>query len=274
ANDRNVWLESATGYSETTPGAVFDGNEVRWHFDNLEPTEEDNIEISLVTPRLWQSVLNESQTVVANPSDGEAWGRLGKAYKATIRMPKGYLRDDPAGREIYELSRQAYEKCLALLPEDSLWHAGYADLLWPHYYFDIHFGGAPDETGLLSRILLELQTALELDPNNQVANQLLDEISYSMPDAVVKSESGYELLALTATIVPLTPYRTETPTSAPTAVAQPSIEALPTALPPATSSPGPTSAPTRPNASPLCGSAALMLPALGIALLLSHRKKT
>jgi tetratricopeptide (TPR) repeat protein len=72
-----------------------------------------------------------------NPNDGEAWGRLAKAYKEVVKMPKGYLREDPAGIELYALSKDAYEKCLALLPNDPLWHYGYADLLWAHYYFGV-----------------------------------------------------------------------------------------------------------------------------------------
>jgi hypothetical protein len=49
-------------------------------------------------------------------------------------MRKG-LREDDGGLELYELSVEAYETAVALLPEDALWHAGFADLLATHAYW-------------------------------------------------------------------------------------------------------------------------------------------
>lgn len=89
----------------------------------------------------------ETQNVENNPRDGEAWGRLARAYKEIARGSKGWLREDPDGLELFAASRDAYEKCLALLPNDSLWQYGYADLLWSHYYFDIYFSGKADFGG-------------------------------------------------------------------------------------------------------------------------------
>src|SRR6266540_3695399 len=71
----NVWLpDKSTGFSQTSPGSILAGNEVRWHFENLEPTRESNIEVTIVTPALWEDVLKETETVSKNPNDGEAWG--------------------------------------------------------------------------------------------------------------------------------------------------------------------------------------------------------
>lgn len=276
ANEQNVWQEAETGYSNPSATGAFSGNEIRWHFNALEPTWEDNIEVSLVAPRLWQRVLKEQKAVEANPNDGEAWGRLGKAYKEIIRMPKGYLRSDPIGLQLFELSREAYEKCLALLPDDSLWHAGYADLLWPHYYFDVYMSGKPEEAGLLPTILSELRTALELDPHNEVANNLLEEISYSISGAVLQTESGYEFLGLTATVAAPTPYTVDTPTAT-------AIEPIPATATlgsaPATSTPegsaqvSTTATPPDRVGNPLCGGVPLALPALGTILFLKRRMK-
>jgi hypothetical protein len=108
----------------TYPQPTFNGYEAHWHFDNLEPTAINDIEFTIVTPSLWKQVLNESANVTLNPNDGEAWGRLAKAYKESALMPKRYIRRDPGGSELFGLSKQAYEKCLALLPNDSLWHYG------------------------------------------------------------------------------------------------------------------------------------------------------
>ncbi|MFZ5880189.1 MAG: tetratricopeptide repeat protein [Chloroflexota bacterium] len=271
ASDRNVWVEASTS------GLTLHGNEVRWHFENLEPTSENNIEISLLPPAMWQKVLTETANVTRNPQDGEAWGRLGKAYKEAIRMPKGFLRDDTVGQEMYALSRDAYERCLVLLPKDSLWHAGYADLLWSHYYFDMYFGGEADTEGVLPRLLSELRIALELDPNNQVARDLLSRIASSAPELVHKTDAGYDFLALTATPTPQITH--ETLTAAPTGTPFPSP--LPVTLTVremtrAASDPLPAVTPTHPQeapASPLCGGTAMLLPVLAGALWFVRRRQ-
>jgi hypothetical protein len=264
-NERNVWPAGDTGYSETSPGAVLSGNEVRWHFENLEPTEENNISITVVTPALWQKVLIESENVRRDPKDGEAWGRLAKAYKEVIKMPKGFLRDDAVGHEVYELSKQAYEKCLTLLPRDAQWHYGYADLLWAHYYSENYWTELPDSEGLYQRILTELKTALELDPNNQPARELLDWIESNVPGSVEINGSDYDFLGLTATPIPPTPWfeETETPVSTPT------INSPSPTSPPIVPSPVPTD---QTGPLPACGGAAMVLPALFGILWLSKRK--
>jgi len=76
ATPQNVLLTEHTGWSQTTPGAVLDGREVRWRYDKLEPSRENNLEISLVQPSYWQKVLTEQANTERNPQDGEAWGRL------------------------------------------------------------------------------------------------------------------------------------------------------------------------------------------------------
>lgn len=261
-SDQNIWLSGESGYGETTQGGVLSGNELRWHFDDLEPTAENNIQVIVVTPSLWESVLKETETVTTNPEDGEAWGRLAKAYKEIARQSKGWLRDDPAGRGLFELSRSAYERCLALLPKDSLWQYGYADLLWSHYYFDIYMSGKEDTQGILPTILMKLQTAIALDPNNQLAKDLLAEISYAMPDAVRLEGENFVLLGLTATPLPPTPWAVvETPTIVPTEIFPSPTFSM------GVNTPEPVSAPN-----PLCGSAFLLPALFGAVLIFSKRK--
>lgn len=264
ADEKNIDRSGQTGYGETTPGGVLSGNEIRWHFEELEPTRESNIQVIVIAPSLWESVLRETDNVTKDPVDGEAWGRLGKAYKEIAHTPKGYLREDPAGREMFELSKSAYEKCLSLLPNDSLWHYGYADLLWPHYYFDIYTAGKVDTDGILSVVLTELQTALELDPNNHLARDLLLEINVSIPEAMSIAWGEYIFLGLTATPIPPTPYLPPSATPLPT-----SEVVTPTQQPAAT----PTeSAPQPTTKIPSCCGSAFLLPALfGMMLVMNKR---
>lgn len=263
ANTYNVWTEGVQGYGDATPGGVFSGNEVRWKYNELEPTFENNLQFVIVTPSAWNKVLTEDANITKNRDDGEAWGRLGKAYKDLILMRHGDIRTDPAGQGMFELSRSAYETCLGILPQDPLWLYGSAELLWSQYYFNHYLIGQPDTQNLLSTTLARLQTALKLDPNLQLAKDLLLQINYSLPDAVQQNDDGsFTLLGLTATPVPPTPWvATATPTLVPAA-------ATPTAtFTMGVNTPKPVSAPT-----PLCGSA-FLLPALFGMLLINKKRK-
>ncbi|MEB2333930.1 MAG: hypothetical protein OZ914_06415 [Anaerolineaceae bacterium] len=267
---QNLDLASQAGYGGTSPNGVLSGNEIRWSFKDFEPTYEDNVQIVAVTPSLWKKILGEKSNVEKNPNDGEAWGRLAKAYKEVILMSKGWLRNDDAGRELFSLSKDAYERCLALLPDDPLWHYGYADLLWAHYYFDIYSSSQTDTQGSLPAALKSLQTALALNPNLQEAKDLLNFISYQVPGAVQKNDDGsFIMLGLTATPLAPTPFGglpTETPLSTPAAVSTPqTLFTTPTV----------SLAPAQPSSSgksnPLCGSAAI-LPLLFGLIWMTKRK--
>jgi hypothetical protein len=183
-------------------------------------------------------------------------------------MPKGYLREDAAGLEMFQLSRTAYETCLELLPEDPVWHFGYADLLWSYYYFDIRLSGIGDPEGFLPTILTHLQTALKIDPGTQQARALLEEISYSVPEAVQINGDDFIFLGLTATPLPPTPWLhpTETALPSPTVIPAPTatIESF---------EPG---APVTPEGTavknPICGSTAILLPLVGGVFWVTRRK--
>lgn len=269
-SEQNLDLTGQAGHGESTSGGVRSGNEIRWTFTDLEPTHLDNIQIVVVTPSLWEKVLSEKASVEKNPNDGEAWGRLAKAYKEVVMMPKGYLREDPAGFESYQSSKDAYEKCLALLPNDPLWHYGYADLLWAHYYFGVYWAHKTDDEGILPTLLTELQTALTLDPDNQLAKDLLRDISYQIPEAVQQNEDeSFTLLALTATPIPPTPYG-----GIPTITPRPTLEPAPTtqAIPTPTVDSAPTEAPEPAARNPICGSAFLLPALLGMVFIVKRRK--
>ncbi len=83
---------------DMTNGGFFIGREIRWHYDNLEPTRDNNLDITILLPIAWNKVLIEEENVLRNPIDGEAWGRLGKAYKEAIQEHHG-IRCDQGGKE-------------------------------------------------------------------------------------------------------------------------------------------------------------------------------
>jgi hypothetical protein len=266
ATEENTLLAESTGFSQTSGTPVFSGREIRWHFENFEPTAQENIEISLLIPSYWQKVLKERENVSKNPADGEAWGRLGKAIKESIRYSKGYLRADPAGQALYAEAVTAYDKAVTLLPGDPLWHYGFADLLWSSYY--LAWDG-PHDIAELYRAVDEIHQSITLDPSNQNALDLAGWIAGSYPWAISRTEHGFEYLILTAT--PTSLPATETPSPEPTlvepATVTPALD-VPT-VSPTDSPPGPTPVPQGGN--PLCGGAAALLP---IAALLALKKRT
>ena len=241
-----IWDETGFGY--TYPGGKIKGNELRWHFEDFEPDPNGNtnydMEFSIVAPSTWQAVLIERENVANNPNDGEAWGRLAKAYKAIFFLHKGY-RTDEAGKNLYPLSVEAYEKCLALLPKDAEWHAGFAELLADRSMWDAGTNGATADT---YRAFHEIQTALELSPEDAKVQLIAQEISFMFPNSMVQNGSHYDFIWLTQTPTPW-------PTPATTATASPA----PKQTPASQSGPAPTSpsnSSSKPSL-PFCGATAL-----------------
>jgi hypothetical protein len=108
-----------------------------------------------------------------------------------------WLREDAGAPQLYQLAVSSYEKCLALLPKDALWHYGFAQLL----YFHSRMGGFdrynPDLSEVV-RALKEAKTSLELDPKNQDTYYLISYIMWDYPGTVSKKDGEYDYLALTA----------------------------------------------------------------------------
>lgn len=226
ANPQNVIFDTEIGWSTTTPGGILDGKEIRWHLEEFEPDSSQNFSVSLVMPSVWRAVLREQDALENNPGDGEAWGRLGKLYKESFFLRRGF-REDAGGAELYELSREAYQQALTLLPEDALWMAGYADLLWNHWYYSERFKDLPNYAELTDALQI-LQHSRQINPQNEKAISLLDDIRYAVPEAVQEVNGEYILLLLTAT-----------PTTAPS----PTVTPIPSATTVATATPAPTATP-------------------------------
>ena len=253
ANSYNVIFDDQIGWSTTTSGGVINGREVRWHFEDFEPDRSNDFQLSLVMPSAWKKVLDEQANLQKNPNDGEAWGRLGKVYKEIQFYRRGY-RADAGGTDLYQLSIDAYEKAVALLPNDALWHAGFADLLAVHSYYE-NFNST-DATPDKLRAMQEINRALELAPNDPKVKEIAEKIYFLFMDAIQQTENGYVFLWLTAmpelptpTLAPVEttsmPQATNPPLSTATpfdttqggSVPVPAGEATPTSVPPAAGNP-------------------------------------
>jgi tetratricopeptide (TPR) repeat protein len=240
------------------------GQEIHWRFEELEPDQSNDFAVALVMPSAWQNVLKERAVLDANPNDGEAWGRLGKLYKEMFFFRRGF-RQDAGGQDVYRMSLEAYEKAVTLLPEDALWHAGYADLLAVHSYYAIQEG--QDARSEMLRSMQEIQLAQELSPNEPKVREIAEKIYFLFPDAIEQLESGYDYLWLTATPPASTPTFVPSESAViPTGTASPPSTA--TVVPAEKATPAPAS---ESAARPLCASA--LLAPLGM-FWLARRKKS
>ncbi len=245
-------------------------NELWWEYTDLEPEMDDNFKIQIVAPDEWHKVLREREIVKKNPNDGEAWGRLGKLYKklAFSSRGKGFryfdINHDVGAQILFALSVEAYQKAIVFLPEDALWHAGYADLLG--YY--AHFAGFEgiDTRSEARKALEEIRIALLFTPEDEKVMEIADGLTWFFPD-------GITLEGTTANF----PWLTATPTLAPTEI----LSTLNT--PPTTSAVSTTEATddvqmdatdTRPETDgprlPICGS--LVLVPLGLFFFSQRRR--
>jgi tetratricopeptide (TPR) repeat protein len=264
ASPQNVIMDLEIGWATTTPGGRFKGREVRWHFEDFEPGNDQpvqDMEFALVSPSAWQSVLTAQENVAKNPDNGEAWGMLAKAYKLSFLAVKGY-REDAGGQELYKLSVEAYEKCLSLKPNDAQWHAGFAELLAHRAMWDAMDG---DKTPEALRALNEIHTALELAPNDPVVQEIGRYMTGLLYSGITENEGNFDFPWLTQTPTARPRWTPEpetltTDATTPTtpAVSPPAATEVAQAVPTRTEHPEATATPAPERSSPFCGSAAFL----------------
>lgn len=267
---------NVTGY-QPEQGMV-QGRKVSWHMENFEPNGDtsitpSDISISILKPTKWKSIQSETQNVMLRPDDGEAWGRLGKAYKEAYLYPKGY-RSGQAGEKIYQASVEAYQKAVTLKPNDAAWHAGFSEILCSKVIWD-GVESFPDNPDVyFVPCVTHIKRALDLDPKQELANEMLDflatwesqlsphlliDLSGSTPDYLVLTPQPHTITPTTkptSTSTPIPPTVTPTQTSLPTLnpTSTPTTASTPMAFVISTETPVlPT--PEKPSQPGLCGSA-------------------
>lgn len=251
-------------------------NQLTWVYTDFEPQLADNFVITLVAPSVWNDVLREKSILTTKPNDGEAWGRLGMLYKriAFSSRSKGFrtwsLSEDKGAQELIRLSIEAYQNAVTLKPNDPLWHAGFADLLG---YYALWAGGfeGMDTRSEAYDSLIQIQSALELAPEDPIVQDIAESLVYELDGGLVKDGDSYQFPWLTATPMFSTQevyISTETP--APTK--QPTIEqSIATSIP---KGKNPTDIPPTVQQSgkgiSICGS--ILFAPIGLILWLSRRK--
>jgi hypothetical protein len=213
--DQNINMN----YYDTTVGGMPSGNELRWHFDNLEPVED--FKIRMFRPWLWQAALNEEQNVLNHPDDGDAWGSLALAYRQLVVGYKDIFRSDSGGTSLYMQTVEAFQRAITLNPNEARWHAEYADLIYRFIQSEkwtVSFYDPQNTIGQRELVLVasEIKQALELDSTNELALGLIQWINMEYPSTfpMIGDQYQFPILSSTAGIYYYlwSPINTSTPT--------------------------------------------------------------
>ena len=236
------------GDYNTTSGGQVNGQQITWHYADLEPTRDDNLRIDIMDPKTWMDLLQARQAVQANAGDSNAWQSLAQAAgnAAQDKSGKGWLRSDPGGQVLALESMGAYEQVLAARPKDpGLW-AGYENLILRIVMQDYPtLDRQPTATDAHFQKLVEaVNQVLTLDPNNEAVQSDAQWVASTFPSVVKQNSDGSLSLVQAVPVVTGTPV----PALSPTPSSTPLPMRTPTALHTATqvvlaTTPAPTPSP-------------------------------
>ena len=220
-------------------------NEVYWYFTNIEPTEQDNIEVTFVNPVGWQRILQLKRSIQSDPSNVSAWERLGNLYNTASRKPgKGWI----ISPLYFNAAEKTFLEGIAANPLSARLNFDYAEL-WLNpdscpYYSAI--SREPYINQCLPRGLPYFNRAVALDPQYSDAigmvQWVLPDFTYTPPPTIPPTFTYTPSLTTTPSLTlrppaSNTPYstrfRTWTPTASPTLrpTATPTITPSPTPVP-------------------------------------------
>lgn len=256
--------------SRTTPGYQTLYNEIFWSYRDFEPTDQDNILISIVAPNTWKKIQEMRDRIAKDPDDADAWLQLAQNYFGV----SNYKRDtwEP---EYYQKAQNTYLAGIQANPENPKGadlYAAYAYFLLDDccWWFE---PGDPVPDSYLSRIIPLLDKAFTYEPSNQTALDVLmiiesntEGFEYEFPPTAVPSftPTPTETIIPTPTSTPrLTrttwvhpPTSTRPPTRTPKHTENSTFTPTSTTIATATTRPSQTSAPTRflsPTPTPMSG---------------------
>lgn len=145
------------------------GNTALWQLKNIEPTDKDNLIVTVLDPSVWQTILSAQAAGKAKPNDGQAWLALARAYRSAV-----YIKYEPSantGRFIAP-TLAAYDKAIALLPKSAAARVEYAAALTQ---FRPNPAGVPEQADLdnMTKVVDLLDAALKLDNKSADAREAI-----------------------------------------------------------------------------------------------------
>ena len=231
----------ATEPADLPAGAVLDGNQARWTWQDFEPGPKDDFSIWIMDPGEWQELDTARAAAQADPGNGQAWLDLASVYRSLATA--GYNSPSIFSSSYLQSGIEAFHKAAGLLPEHPAPHAGMALLTLASY---MRGKDAPPE--VIQTVQDEMEIARNLEAQNPslaeeagITSSMVEEILeiYVYNDATatadwiaLSTEWAKETAEVTLPPEPtLTPSPAHISTSAPSATPQPLPTILPTPLP-------------------------------------------
>jgi hypothetical protein len=158
ASTANVFLDETE--------AVLVGKEVRQHWQNYEPEEDEVVQLSIVHPEQWLKILELEAKTGVEPSNLPVVLELSEAYRQAGSEKHGCMINEA----LADLSEMAVEQALALYPSDISLHSQLVEV----YDWRLGCGRYEWETAdpTIHKLLDELQILLKLDPTNVRVQEL------------------------------------------------------------------------------------------------------
>jgi hypothetical protein len=183
------------GEYNTTSGGQANGQSITWHYENLEPTRDDNLRVDVVALRVWMNLLQARQVVQTNSGDANAWQTLAQAAgdAALDASGKGWLRTDPGGQALALESMRAYQQVLALRPKNAGLWAEYENLMQRilmQLDYPTHDKQPTASDAHLQKMVEAVNQALALDPQNEQVQSDAQWAASTYSDVIQQNPDG------------------------------------------------------------------------------------
>jgi hypothetical protein len=89
------------------------GNDVVWHFTDLEPTAEDNVKLTVLAPSAWEAIVAAREAAAETPDVAEVQWRLARALNGALSFKYGLQRIGNSAA-LAEQTEAAYRRALEL----------------------------------------------------------------------------------------------------------------------------------------------------------------
>jgi hypothetical protein len=186
-------------------------NEIFWSFQNIEPTNENNIRVSIISPETWQKILFLRLQLKENSALPETWLGLVQTYQEIAFFHGPNLRNSYYADKI----APTFERGIVDNSDNADLHAYYADyILFDCCYYDDRLDQAQ-----LNLVTKHAERALALDSKNELADRVFRTLKAMRPNLTFTRPATIPPTAMpavsstpTETFVPsITPKSSQTP---------------------------------------------------------------
>jgi hypothetical protein len=178
--------------------ALRTGSEVRFLYSDFEPDSRSNVSLQFLSPAAWQKILDLERETGENPRDIQSIIALADMYQDMCVT---------GGPEASRLAETIVLEGLTYSPDSADLHAEWANIYLARLlpWCSGYSGAGFDRSEVVAGLQRELNLALQIDPQNELAlkvqQTIADRLNYD-PDFLSTSEP------IPATAVPATPTAT------------------------------------------------------------------